>query len=212
MKPCRINVLIACEESQIECIAFRELGFNAYSCDIQKCGGKHPEWHILDDVSKYLKGESKFRTMDGRRHRLIKWHLIIAHPPCTYLCKVSGVQLTKHGVRDETRWRKMIEARKFFYSCINAKAMFVAVENPIPLKVAELPRPAFYTCPSQFGHKYTKKTCWWTSSLPPVLPTIYYPNPKSFVHCSRGKYRSRTFKNVAKEMAKQWGQFIIDNL
>lgn len=212
MRPSRINILIACEESQVECKAFRELGFNAYSCDIQKCAGKHPEWHIQGDVTPYLDGLSIFKTMDGKAHKLRCWHLIIAHPPCTYLCRLSGVQLFKGHVRNEERWQKSIEGAKFFYRCLNAKAEYVAVENPVPLKCVGLPRPNFYTCPSWFGHKYTKKTLWWAPKLPPVLPTIIYPNPKCFVTYSRGKYRSRTFKNVGKEMAKEWGAFLCENI
>lgn len=92
MKPSQINVLIACEESQAECIAFRAFGFNAYSCDIQKAR-YNPKHHIMGDVTPYLDGRTWFKTQDGHRHRLSKWHLIVAHPPCTYLCKVSSVQL-----------------------------------------------------------------------------------------------------------------------
>lgn len=212
MIPKRINILIACEESQVECMAFRELGFNAYSCDIQKCAGHHPEFHIHGDVTPYLNGLTKFKTMDGKVHNLKKWHLIIAHPPCTYLCRLSACHLKIHGILNEERFEKLKQGRSFFYKCLSAKAEYVAVENPVPLKLAQLPKPTFFTCPSWFGHKYTKKTLWWAPKLPPVLPTIFYPNPKSFVHCSRGKYRSRTFKNVAKEMAKQWGLFLCTHL
>lgn len=206
-----INILIACEESQVECAAFRSLGFNAYSCDIQKCGGGHPEWHIMQDVSPLLDGQTKFKTMDGKRHTVARWHLIIAHPPCTYLCRVSSICLVKNGKVDAARWKKAIEAKKFFQKCLDAAADYVAVENPIPMKRVGLPKPDFYTCPSQFGHKYMKKTLWWAPKLPPILPTIFFPNPKCFVHCSRGKYRSRTFKNVAQEMARVWGEFLMDS-
>ena len=206
----QINILIACEESQVECKAFRNLGFNAFSCDIQKCAGHHPEWHIQGDVTPYLVGKTTFKTMDGKRHTVKKWHMIIAHPPCTYLCRVSSVQLIHNGIIDEVRWEKAQLARAFFLKCLNAKADFVAVENPIPMRRVQLPKPSFYTCPSQFGHKYTKKTLWWTKSLPPVLPTIYYPNPKEFVRASRGKYRSRTFEGVAKAMAETWGQYLVE--
>ena len=85
-----MNVLIACEESQRVCAAFREKGHNAFSCDILPCSGGHPEWHICGDVLPLLNGNCVFRTMDGVKHRIDgKWDLIIAFPPCTHLA-VSG--------------------------------------------------------------------------------------------------------------------------
>lgn len=206
MKPSQINVLIACEESQAECIAFRALGFNAYSCDIQKAR-YNPKYHIMGDVTPYLDGRTWFKTQDGHRHRLSKWHLIVAHPPCTYLCKVSSVQLIKNGVIDEERLYQMEIARDFFYNCLRAQADYVAVENPLPMKRADLPKPSCFIQPSWYGVKYTKKTLYWLRNLPPLLPTLIYPNPKCFVTASRGKYRSRTFLQVAQAMAEQWGKY-----
>lgn len=209
MKPSQINVLIACEESQAECIAFRAFGFNAYSCDIQKAR-YNPKHHIMGDVTPYLDGRTWFKTQDGHRHRLSKWHLIVAHPPCTYLCKVSSVQLIKNGVIDEERLHQLELARDFFYNCLRAQADFVAVENPLPMKRAGLPKPSCFIQPSWYGVKYTKKTLYWLRNLPPLLPTLIYPNPKCFVTSSRGKYRSRTFPQVAQAMAEQWGKFILN--
>lgn len=209
MKPSQINVLIACEESQAECIAFRAFGFNAYSCDIQKAR-YNPKHHIMGDVTPYLDGRTWFKTQDGHRHRLSKWHLIVAHPPCTYLCKVSSVQLIKNGVIDEERLHQMEIARDFFYNCLRAQADYVAVENPLPMKRAGLPKPSCFIQPSWYGVKYTKKTLYWLRNLPPLLPTLIYPNPKQFVRASRGKYRSRTFPQVAQAMAEQWGKYILN--
>lgn len=208
-KPSQINVLIACEESQAECLAFRALGFNAYSCDIQKAR-YNPKHHIMGDVTPYLDGRTWFKTQDGHRHRLSKWHLIVAHPPCTYLCKVSSVQLIKNGVIDEERLHQMELARDFFYNCLRAQADYVAVENPLPMKRADLPKPSCFIQPSWYGVKYTKKTLYWLKNLPPLLPTLIYPNPKEFVRASRGKYRSRTFPQVAQAMAEQWGKYILN--
>lgn len=210
-KPSQINVLIACEESQAECLAFRALGFNAYSCDIQKAR-YNPKHHIMGDVTPYLDGRTWFKTQDGHRHRLSKWHLIVAHPPCTYLCKVSSVQLIKNGVIDEERLHQMELARDFFYNCLRAQADYVAVENPLPMKRAGLPKPSCFIQPSWYGVKYTKKTLYWLRNLPPLLPTLIYPNPKEFVRASRGKYRSRTFPQVAQAMAEQWGKYILDEI
>lgn len=206
----QLNVLIACEESQAECIAWRELGHRAFSCDIQPCGrNNHPEWHIWGDVRPLLKGRSHFQTMDGKLHNLAKWDLIIAHPPCTYLCKVSSVHMVKNGVLQTERYQKMLEAREFFFECLSAQAEYVAVENPIPMARARLPRPTCYACPSWFGVKYTKKTLYWLKNLPPLVAEIDHPSPKEYVHSSRGKYRSRTFPEMAKGIARQWSSYIL---
>lgn len=219
-----LNVLIACEESQAECIAFRALGHKAYSCDIQKCRrGGHPEWHICGDVTPLLEGRTQFYTQDGRHHHLSRWHLIIAHPPCTYLCKVSSVQLHKDpDIEIEWRGQKiwvngeryanLLQGREFFFRCLNAKCDHLAVENPIPMALAELPRPNSFACPSWFGYKYTKKTLYWTRNLPPLMAEKIFPNPKSLVHCSRGKYRSRTYPGLAEAIAKQWGDYCMKEL
>ena len=209
MKSSQINVLIACEESQAECIAFRAFGFNAYSCDIQKAR-YNPKHHIMGDVTPYLDGRAWFKTQDGHRHRLSKWHLIVAHPPCTFLCKVSSVQLWKNGEIDPIRLHQMELAADFFRRCLQAKADYVAVENPLPMKRAGLPKPSCFIQPSWYGVKYTKKTLYWLRNLPPLLPTLIYPNPKCFVTASRGKYRSRTFPQVAQAMADQWGKYILN--
>lgn len=213
MTPERINVLIACEESQAETMAFRKYGFNAYSCDIQPCRKGTPvEWHIHGDVTPFLHGATKFRTQDGKLHQLKKWHLLIAHPPCTYICKVSSVHMVIHGEINTGRLQKMKKAVAFFYECMNAQADFVAVENPIPMKRAELPRPSCYACPSWFGVKYTKKTLYWTKNLPPLFAEIIHSQPKEFVKSSRGKYRSRTFPQMADAIARQWGFYVLDML
>ena len=124
----KIYVLIACEESQAECSEFRKAGFVAFSCDLQKCGrNANPSWHIRGDVVPFLYGRYEFKTMDGKRHKVPRWDLIVAHPPCTYLCKLSSVQLTKAGVLDRDRYMKLIEAREFFLVCLHAVAPFVAV-------------------------------------------------------------------------------------
>jgi hypothetical protein len=216
----RLNVLIACEESQAECIAFRELGCNAYSCDIQPCRRDgHPEWHIQGDVIPFLDGLTKFRTQAGERRQVRQWDLIVAHPPCTYLCRLSGVLLKSNAdwyvtFNDEVfevnfdRYQKLKEGRAFFMHCLNAKADYLAVENPVPLRIARLPRPSAFVDPSWFGVKYTKKTCYWLRNLPPPMAEIDFPNPKCFVHCSRGKYRSRTFPAMARAIARQWLDYI----
>ena len=80
-----MKILVACEESQRVCTAFREKGHEAYSCDILPCSGGHPEWHIEQDVIPILEGKLRFKTADKTEHYIDKWDMIIAHPPCTYL-------------------------------------------------------------------------------------------------------------------------------
>lgn len=210
LTPRRCNVLIACEESQAEMMAFLDRGFNVYSCGIQKARYR-ADRHIMGDVTPLLQGETSFRTQDGKRHQVKKWHLIIAHPPCTYLCKVSSVHMVKGGIVQAGRYEKMLEARIFFYRCLFAKADHVAVENPIPMARARLPRPDCYIQPNWFGVKYTKKTLYWLRDLPPLMANLEYPNPKEYVRASRGKYRSRTFPQVAAAIAKQWGDYVLQN-
>lgn len=220
----KLNVLIACEESQAECSAFRNLGHNAFSCDIQPCRKNGvPGWHINGDVTPLLQGSVQFTTQDGVIHDVGHWDLIIAHPPCTYLCKLSSVQLMKNpdgwrftnkGWRylNVERYNHMLAGRAFFLTCLHAEAPFVAVENPLPMAIAELPKPDAYACPSWFGVKYTKKTLYWLKNLPPIMAGEEYPRPKSYVNASRGKYRSRTFPALAQAIAKQWSEYILNNM
>ena len=217
-----LNVLIACEESQAECKAFRELGHNAYSCDVQKCRKSgNSDWHIHGDVRPYLHGETSFVTQSGKRRKVRQWDLIIAHPPCTYICRVSSCQLYKEPVTpcivdgeeivaNEERIEAMRKGRKFFLECLGAKTPYLAVENPVPMKLAKLPKPDCFADPSWYGVKYTKKTCYWLRNLPPLMAGVSYANPKSYVNYSRGKYRSRTFPQLAEAIAKQWSSYILD--
>lgn len=212
-----LNVLIACEESQAECSAFRELGHNAFSCDLQKCKPSgNPSWHIVGDCVPYLFGRTDFITQDGVEHSVPAWDLIISHPPCTYICKMSSVHMVRwidgHAWLNEERLHKMYDAVAFFNICLHANAPYTAVENPLPMARAQLPPPTFFACPSWFGVKYTKKTLYWTKNLPPLIADVEYPNPKEFVHSTRGKYRSRTFPELARAIARQWSSYIINDL
>lgn len=226
----RLYVLIACEESQAECRAFRELGHIAFSCDVQPCiKTGNPAWHIQGDVTPLLQGGVQFTTQNGVQMKVPKWDLIIAHPPCTYLCKVSSIHLINRKAMEApshewiwsqsmdawlnlNRWDKLKKARAFFYLCLNAQAKYVAVENPLPMAISGLPKPSCFACPSWFGVKYTKKTLYWLRNLPPIVASCEYPNPKEYVRSSRGKYRSRTFPQLAQAIALQWSSYILDEL
>lgn len=213
MYPDEINVLIACEESQVEMTAFRAKGFNAFSCDLQKPRrGAQLRYQIQGDVRPYLHGENIFQTLDGHIWRVPGWDLIIAHPPCTYLCKVGSVWMCSDGQVNEERYQKMLEAREFFLECLNAEARFVAVENPLPMARANLPKPSAFVQPYWYGHPYSKKTLYWLRGLPPLMPEVNNPDYKEFVRSSRGKYRSRTFEGVARAMADQWGPIVLEGI
>lgn len=208
-----LKILIACEESQAETMAFRALGHRAFSCDLQPARHGTPKaYHVIADVRSLFAKNVHFITGDGRAHQVCQWDLIVSHPPCTYICKMGSVWMVKNGILQRDRYEKMKDAVRFFYQCFNAPARFVAVENPLPMARAGLPPPSCYIQPSWFGVKYTKKTLYWLRNLPPLLPTIVHPNPKEYVRASRGKYRSRTFPQVAKAMAAQWSDYILDEL
>ena len=212
-----MKVLIACEESQRVCIAFRERGHEAYSCDILECSGGHPEWHIQGDVLPIINGNCEFETADGQRHRIDgKWDLLIAHPPCTYISNAGARFLYPggKGVLNEERLKKGIEATHFFLRFLYADCERIAVENPIPSTVYCLPKCTQIIQPWMFGHPVQKKTCLWLKGLPNLVPTDICEERQSskiagnwFNHGGkdRQKNRAKTFPGIAKAMAEQWG-------
>lgn len=212
-----MRVLIACEESQRVCMAFREKGHDAYSCDIQECSGGHPEWHIQGDALPLLNGNCEFETMEGQKHSIDgKWDLIIVHPPCTYISN-AGVRFLYpggKGILNEQRLRKGIEATHFFLRFLYADCERIAIENPIPSTVYCLPKYDQIIQPWMFGHPVQKKTCLWLKGLPPLLPTEICEERQSskvpgnwFNHGGkeRQKNRAKTFPGIAQAMADQWG-------
>ena len=210
-----MNVLVACEESQRVCIAFRERGHNAFSCDVEPCSGEHPEWHIMQDVIQLLDGRCSFKTMDGIEHSMNgKWDLIIAHPPCTYLSNAGARFLYPKGVLNEERLAKGMIAKDFFMHFYNADCDRIAIENPIPSKVYGLPPYTQTIQPWMFGHPVQKKTCLWLNGLPELQPTNVVEErqstkiPGNWFNSGgkeRQKNRAKTFPGIAKAMAEQWG-------
>lgn len=214
-----MRVLVACEESQTVCIAFRERGHEAYSCDILDCSGGHPEWHIKDDVLKHLN--------DG-------WDIMIAFPPCTHLA-LSGAMHFEHKRKDG----RQQEGIDFFMAMVNAPINKIAVENPMGIMGKIYRPPTQIIQPYFFGDGARKTTCLWLKNLPPLYhngevnlfddkithvdqgesyywidgktgkqkkqPMWYYLAWKdSKTKEARARLRSKTFPGIAKAMAEQW--------
>lgn len=223
-----MNVLIACEESQRVCEAFRERGHNAYSCDVVKCSGGHPEWHIKDNAL-YVLGGGEARLEAGMWIDIPRWDLIIAHPPCTYLT-LSAARYHSRKVtaenRIEGRTIERLHAIEFFMRCIQAPCERIAVENPIGIMSTVYRRPDQIIHPWMFAdgvddteNYQSKATCLWLKGLPELVgndieppnnSTKYgvQPNGKSRSWASNlapGKERSVTFPGIANAMAEQWG-------
>lgn len=219
-----MKVLIACEESQVVCAAFRERGHEAYSCDIQEPSGGHQEWHILGDALKAIKGGS-VTTMDGKDHDVGKWDLLIAHPPCTYLTVTGNrwFNISRYGEKAIQRCKYREDAADFFMRFVECDVPKIAVENPIGYMSTAYQKPTQIIHPYMFGDPARKATCLWLKGLPQLSPTdivepviIHYKNgsgtdnpwhmetiklpPKD-----RARARSKTFPGIAKAMAEQWG-------
>lgn len=204
-----MNVLVACEESQVVCLAFRRKGHNAFSCDLQEPSGGHPEYHVYGDVTPLLNGRCTFQTMDGKTHSIPgTWDLIVAHPPCTYLANSGACRMfPKSGQIDRLRYEKALRAQKFFMQIYNADCPRICIENPKPLSVVGLPPKSDSVNWTEFGGKYSKLTYFWLKGLPPLFATaLVCGDISSWVMSTRSpKERSKTFPGIAAAMAEQWG-------
>lgn len=198
-----LNVLVACEESQTVCKAFRDLGHEAYSNDIISPSGGHPEWHLQMDALEAIK--------------LKEWDLMIAHPPCTHLA-VSGARWFKEG-------RKPLylqeDAANFFMRLVNSNIKHIAVENPVCVMSTRYRKPDQIINPFQFGHPEQKKTCLWLKNLPKLNETenVYdymmtlHLKERTRIHwlgSNKSKERSVTYFGIAKAMADQWSEYILN--
>lgn len=200
------RVLVACEESQTVCKAFRELGHEAYSCDLQECSGGHPEWHIMHDAIEVAASGI--------------WDLMIAHPPCQKLSKAGGAHWKKPGFKDEQK-----KAFEFVLALWNSPIQSIAVENPVGWLNSNWKKPNQRFHPYHFGDPWTKETCLWLRGLRCLMPTkIVKPQGnwvkpgnvrphRRFYEVPEGgngnaKERSKTFPGIARAMAEQWGRLI----
>lgn len=204
------RILIACEESQEVTKSFRQLGHEAFSCDLQDCSGGHPEWHFKGDVIEQLDKE---------------WDLIIGFPPCTYLTNGGAVRMfPKSGRIDLDRFNKAMDAKSFFMAIYKNKCSHIAIENPMPMSVVKLPQYAQLIHPYMFGHPFSKKTCLWLKNLPKLMPTKMMRSYQPYINGGGGRLhkhnykdktfangsliRSKTFPGIASAMAEQWSAFL----
>ena len=234
-----MKVLIACEESQAVCTAFRKLGHEAYSCDLQECSGGHPEWHIMGDVLPLINGNCEFDTVDGTHHAIDgKWDMLIAHPPCTYLTVAANklYNIEKYGDKAIKRLSDREYAIDFFMQFVYADCDRIAIENPVGVISTRYRKPDCIIQPYQFGHNVRKTTCLWLKGLPALQPTnivepeIIHSKGKSGGYSGASwtvkdengktlsykdprvaKARSKTFPGIAQAMAEQWGGISDEN-
>ena len=229
-----MKILVACEESQRVCIELRKLGHEAFSCDIQECSGNHPEWHIQADCLPLINGHCSFNTVDGEEHTVNgKWDMIIAHPPCTYLCVTGNrwfnVEKYEQKAINRAKYREL--AIDFFMKFVNADCEKIAIENPVGVMSTRYRKPNQIIQPFQFGEPYSKKTCLWLKGLPNLKPTNILTKPANgwenqhickdgscggFINYDeKGKVlawnnpktaiiRSKTYLGIAKAIAEQW--------
>lgn len=219
-----MRVLVACEESQVVTTAIRELGHEAYSCDLFDCSGGHPEWHIKGDCLPLLNGRCEFETMDGNHHKIDnRWDMLIAFPPCTNLAS-SGAAWFARKRADGTQ-QKSID---FFMEFVNADCDKIAIENPIGIMSTQYRKPDQIIQPWQFGDNVQKSTCLWLHGMEKLVPIVtekpeikhhawvdaktgktkrqseWFYSTRCASHADRGKIASKTFHGIGKAMAEQW--------
>lgn len=218
MKPEEIFILVGCEESQTITKAFREMGFQAFSCDLKDCSGGHPEWHIKGDLLDVLNDD--------------KWSLVIGHPTCTHLSSSGQWAFTK-GIKDVKLKEDAID---FFMKIANAKCKNIAIENPIGVMSTVWRKPDQIIQPWMFGDLASKSTCLWLKGLPKLVPhTSHKPEMEYHTwidkktgatkrmekwmydirtkpHKVRSELSSKTFQGIANAIADQWGNYLLNTL
>lgn len=199
-----MKILVACEYSGVVRDAFIKAGHDAWSCDILPCESD-PSKHYQCDV---------FQVLDNG------WDMMIAHPPCTYLCRAG--QAWNNHPKHTDRKEKTEDAVKFFMALYNAPIPRIAVENPAGIISTRFRPPDQYIHPYHFGDPYPKKTGLWLKGLPVLQHTnvvephvvVYNGKKYSVIHDGppgthrkdRAKARSKTYQGIADAMASQWGK------
>jgi hypothetical protein len=168
-----------------------------YKRQILPCSGGHPEWHLQGDVRAQLTRG---------------WDMMIAFPPCTYICNGNQANITRRphlGIFDK---RENIGI-PFFMAMVKAPIEKIAIENPIGVMSSRYRKPDQVLRPFMFGHGYNKDICIWLKNLPKLMPTNFHPGPYKkldFWSTKRNvngvSLKSKTFPGVAKAMAEQWGK------
>lgn len=207
------RILVACEESQAVTKEFRNLGFEAYSCDLLPCSGGHPEWHLQKDVFEIIN--------DG-------WDLMIAHPECTRLTVTANKWYKpEYAERFPTIHEDRDKAVDFFMRLVNADIEHIAIENPIGIMSTRYRKPDQIIQPYHFGDTERKSTCLWLKNLPKLIHTdivepeiIYHKSGRTDgkLHFEtmrlpkeeRRKARSVTFPGIAKALATQYGEYLLN--
>jgi len=218
-----VKILVACEESQAVTIELRKLGHEAYSCDLKKCSGGKPQWHLKCDVLSVIDGGA-FVTESGEEIVIDKWDMMIAHPVCKFLTN-SGVRWLwigkkSDGIKNFERWDNLKKGAEFFVKLMNADIPLIAIENPIPHKYAIDLIGSKYdqlVQPYHFGHTESKATCFWLKGLNSLVHrnNVYKQMMKlpkkerCKVHFAspgpdREALRSKTYQGIARAMAEQW--------
>lgn len=223
----KLRVLVACEESQAVCLAFRALGHEAFSCDLLPCSGGYPEWHYQQDVMEVID---------------LGWDLMIAHPPCTFIAG-SAVRWLSHPEdkhllfdvrrphpRYPDRRKDMEESIEFFKALHSADIKHIAIENPVGLLSSKFRKPDQIIQPYEYGHEATKTTCLWLKNLPKLVPTKvvgkgertvfssgkslpkWYADVKNKSKCKADhqRERSKTFQGIADAFADQYSKYILN--
>ncbi len=223
-----MNVIVACEESQAVCKAFRLRGHNAFSCDIKPCSGGHPEWHIIGDCFELFNG-GLFVCEDGSLVEIKCWDLLIGHPPCTFLSVVANDYFNEEKYEDAFL-RKLLraEAISFFLLMFDCGIKRICLENPVGF-VNTLIKPTQIIHPKYFGDSDNKRTCLWLKNLSRLVhikqddffdkkthvevkpiyirsdgKPIYFTDAISGGTAKSQELRSKTFQGIADAMANQW--------
>ena len=197
-----MRILVACEESQEVCKAFRAKGHEAYSCDIIEPSGGHPEWHIKGDVLPLLNGNCTFQTLDTHTHTQVgQWDMIIAFPPCTYLSNVATRQYSLKCCSAEkviARWEERAKAAVFFMRFALANCDKVAIENPVGFmnsayrKADQIIHPYYFAESEADAENYHKKrTCLWLRGLPTLTRKNDLPEPEPMYICKGEKKKKK---------------------
>lgn len=197
-----MKLLVCCEESQTVCKAFRELGWEAYSCDIEPNSGGHPEWHIQQDVLPLIDGDCSFKTVDGIEHAINgEWDLLICHPPCTYLTSAGTRHFSPKCNPPEKIKKRELEreyAAEFFMRFVNAKCEHIAIENPVGYmnthyrKPDQIIHPYYFASSKEDKENFVKKrTCLWLYNLPLLRYNNIKDKPEPLYICQGDKCKGK---------------------